>query len=103
MFFYESFFISILQKYTPKFKVQNMSLSYILPIYIALSEMFFLEEEIPWIVSINEAVEISKVYWDDSAKKIVNWVLNKVLTNFEELNKLKDNDYSNIIESCFKK
>jgi transcription termination factor NusB len=34
--------------------------------------MFFLTEEIPGKVSINEAVEIAKVYGDDSSKKIVN-------------------------------
>jgi hypothetical protein len=80
-----------------------MSLSYILPIYIWLAEMFFITEEIPPKVSINEAVEIAKVYWDDSSKKIVNWVLNKVYNNFEELNKIKEDNYSNITESCFKK
>jgi transcription termination factor NusB len=32
--FQEAFFINILKIYTPKFKVENMSLSYILPIYI---------------------------------------------------------------------
>ncbi len=101
--FYEPFFISILQKYTPKFNVKTMSLSYILPIYICLSEMFFLSEEIPWKVSINEAIELAKLYWDDSSKKIVNWVLNKVFENIEELNKIKLNDYSYINDTCFKK
>ena len=101
--YYESFFIHLLKTYTPKFKVENMSLSYILPIYIGLAEMFYLEEEIPGKVSINEAVEIAKVYWDDSSKKIVNWVLNKVFKDYEQLDKIKNDDYSNINESCFKK
>jgi transcription termination factor NusB len=48
--------------------------------------MFFLNEEIPAKVSINEAIELSKTYADDSWKKMVNWILNKVLENFEELN-----------------
>jgi transcription termination factor NusB len=47
--------------------------------------MFHITEEIPAKVSINEAVEISKAFWDDSAKKIVNWVLNKVYENHNEL------------------
>ena len=34
----------------------------IIPIYIALAEMFYLTEEIPGKVSINEAVEVAKVY-----------------------------------------
>jgi hypothetical protein len=32
--YYEKFFINILKIYTPKFKIETMSLSYILPIYI---------------------------------------------------------------------
>jgi transcription termination factor NusB len=60
--FYEPFFISIFKEYAPKFKIENMSLSYILPVYIGLAEMFFITEEIPGKVSINEAVEIAKVY-----------------------------------------
>lgn len=101
--YYEKFFINILKIYTPKFKIETMSLSYILPIYIWLAEMFYLQEEIPGKVSINEAVEIAKVYWDDSSKKIVNWVLNKAYLNHEELHKTKDEDYSIITETCFKK
>lgn len=101
--FHEKFFIHIIKKYSPKFKIESMSLSYSLPIYIWLTEMFFLEEEIPGKVSINEAVEIAKVYWDDSSKKIVNWVLNQVFKNYDELSKIKDEDYSSVVESCFKK
>lgn len=101
--FHEKFFINIVKIYAPKFNVEKMSLSNVLPVYIWLAEMFFLTEEIPGKVSLNEAVEIAKVYWDDSAKKVVNWILNKVYKDFETLIKTKDNDYSNITESCFKK
>lgn len=101
--FYEPFFISILKKYTPKFNVKTMSLTYILPIYIWLAEMFFLTEEIPGKVTINEAVEVAKVYWDDSSKKIVNWVLNKVLQDIEELENVKNEKYEEISDSIFKR
>jgi len=100
--FYEPFFISIITKYTPKFNVKTMSLSYIIPMYIWLAEMFYLTEEIPAKVSINEAVEIAKVYWDDSSKRIVNWVLNKVFQNYDELVKLKDEKYEEINDTLFK-
>jgi transcription termination factor NusB len=80
-----------------------MSLSNVLPVYIWLAEMFYITEAIPWKVSINEAVELAKVYWDDSAKKVVNWILNKVYKDYEELKILKDEDYSSINESCFNK
>ncbi len=83
----KDFFNKIIIKFAPKFNIDTMSTIYLIPIYIALSEMFFLKEEIPAKVSINEAIEIVKAYWDDSWKKIVNWILNKVIENIEELKK----------------
>jgi N utilization substance protein B len=59
-------FNKIINKFAPKFNVEKMGYTYLLPIYIALSEMFFLKEEIPAKVSINEAIELSKIYADDS-------------------------------------
>ncbi len=87
----ESFFIQIVEKYSPRFDPQNMNIMYILPMYIGLAEMFYLTEEIPWKVSINESVEVAKAFWDDSAKKIVNWVLNSVYKDFESLKDLAKN------------
>lgn len=81
----QQFILDVISKYAPKFDVENMDLSYILPIFIALSEMLMLKEEIPAKVSINEAVEIAKIYWDDSSRKIVNWVLNKAFKDIESL------------------
>jgi N utilization substance protein B len=49
-----------------------MNIINILPIYISLAEIFFLDEEIPIKVSVNEAIELAKFYSDDSSKKIVN-------------------------------
>jgi 1-acyl-sn-glycerol-3-phosphate acyltransferase len=72
-----------------------MDLTYVLPIFIWIWEMFFFSKEIPVKVSINEAIEISKTFWDDSAKKIVNWVLNKVMKDYDELKKeLKEKKFS---------
>lgn len=82
---YEYFFIHVIKKYSPKFDISKMSKVNIIPLYIAISEMFIIEEEIPVKVSINEAVELAKTYWDDSNKKIVNGILNKVFENSEEL------------------
>lgn len=104
IFYYEYFFINIIQKYSPRFDIEKMNIINIIPIYIALAEMFYLKEEIPAKVSINEAVEIAKVYWDDSSKKIVNWVLNKVLENYEDLKEIKNTlDKKDFNYSIFKK
>ena len=45
--------------------------------------MIYLKEEIPMKVSINEAVEMAKVYSSDSSKKIVNGILNNFYKNIE--------------------
>ncbi len=84
----QTILLEIIKKYAPKFELKNMHIVYLIPMLIWISEMLFLNEEIPWKVSINESVEIAKVFWDPSAKKIVNWVLNKVYEDNEKL--LKD-------------
>ncbi len=100
---HEGFFIEVLKKYSPRFDIKTMNPMYILPVFLCLAEMFFLKEEIPAKISVNEAIEVAKNYWDDSAKKIVNWVLNKVLTDVEELTELAKTDFSNTTLSVFKK
>ena len=68
----EEFFIEIVKKYSPKFDFGKMSILIVLPIYIALAEIFYFSEEIPMKVSINEAIELAKTYSSDSTKKVVN-------------------------------
>lgn len=101
--FREDFFISVIKECSPKFSIDSMSLSYTLPVYIGLAEMFFFSEEIPAKVSINEAVEIAKVYGDDSSKKIVNWILNKVFQNVEKYTSLSKEEIAPSWSSVFKK
>lgn len=45
---------------------------------LALFEMLFLDE-IPAVVSINEAIEITKIYQDEDASRFVNGILDKIL------------------------
>lgn len=81
----ELFLINLIKKFAPKFDIENMDLSYIIPIYIWTCEIVFSNLDIPEKVSMNEAIEIAKTYWDDSSKKIVNWVLNNILKNIEKI------------------
>lgn len=81
----EFYMLEIIKRYAPKFSVENMNLTYIIPVYISLAEMLYLKEEVPAKVSINEAVELAKTYWDESSKKIVNWILNKVFKDLETI------------------
>lgn len=85
----EGFFLYVIQKFSPRFDISSMNVANVIPLYIALAEMFYLTEEIPAKVSINEAVEVAKVYGGDASKKIVNGVLNSVLKNIDELENTK--------------
>lgn len=49
---------------------------------VAVYEMLYVEE-IPLVISINEAVELSKKYDDPKAKSFINGVLNKVKDTIE--------------------
>lgn len=83
----DSFMVYIIRKYAPKFDLFDMKLSYVLPIFIWVRELFFFEEEIPVKVILNERVEIAKIYWDDGSKKMVNWVMHNVVKDFDLLRK----------------
>lgn len=92
---HEVFFMSLIQRFAPKFDITTMDLSTVLPVYIGVGEMLLWYDDIPPKVSINEAVEIAKVYGDDASKKIVNAILNKVFTQQKQLlQELKDFDTS---------
>jgi len=76
--------LEIIEGYAPKFDILAMQKIQVIIMCVSVCEMLFIPEEIPGKVSINEAIENSKYFWDDSSKNIVNGILNKVFTNFEE-------------------
>ncbi len=76
--------LDIIKTYAPKFDLETMLKTNIIALCIAISEMLYLKEEIPAKVSINEAIEITKYFWDDNSKKIVNGILNSFLSNIEK-------------------
>lgn len=81
----EATLISIIKRFAPKFEIANMARENVFPVFIAIREMFYLSEEIPPNVSINEAIELAKIYWDKSSSKFVNWVLDSVVENLESV------------------
>lgn len=73
----ESELLTIIHKYAPKFDIASMPVGNLLPIMIATYEMLYLTiDTIPEKVCINEAIELSKRFSDDSARTMVNGVLN---------------------------
>lgn len=81
----ENKIISIISKYAPKFEIEKMRIETLLPLYISIFETFFLKEEVPYKVVINEAVELWKTYWDLSTAKFVNWVLNSIIKDYDNI------------------
>ncbi|PID87391.1 hypothetical protein CSB07_01730 [Candidatus Gracilibacteria bacterium] len=81
----EEYLIYIFHKYAPKFDIKNTDIIYILPVFIGLTEMLYLKEEIPPKVSINEAIELSKLFGTETTKKVVNGILNKVFKDYDNL------------------
>ncbi len=71
--------LAITHKFASKFDTSIMPLVNILPIFIALYEMLYLQaDSIPTNVSINEAVELAKRFSDEGARELVNGVLASV-------------------------
>lgn len=69
--------LTIIHKYAPKFDITSMPVGNLLPIMIASYEMLYLTIDIiPEKVSINEAIELAKIFSDDTARTMVNGVLN---------------------------
>lgn len=69
--------LTIIHKYAPKFDITSMPVGNLLPIMIASYEMLYLTmDTIPEKVSINEGIELSKAFSDDTARTMVNGVLN---------------------------
>jgi len=99
----EAYLLKIISILAPKFKIESMWNHYIIPIFIWATEMLYLQEEIPAKVSMNEAIEMSKVYWDESSKRIVNWVMNKLYKDLDSIKKELDNFDWNFGVSILKK
>lgn len=81
----EIYLLKIIEILAPKFKVETMGMVYVLPVMIGACEMLYFEEEIPAKVSLNEAIELAKVYGDESSKKIVNGMMNKMYKQLSEV------------------
>jgi len=80
---HEKYFLAIIECYAPKFDIETMNKASIVAICIGICEMKFLTEEIPAKVSMNESVEMAKVFGDDSSSKVVNGILNNYYKNFD--------------------
>ncbi|SRR6476620_9785722 len=75
---------SILTKHLEKWTVDRLATVDRNILRVAVYEMIHCKEDVPVNVVINEALEIAKIYGDESSSKFINSVLSKVKQTFEE-------------------
>ena len=76
----------LISKYSKGWKTERMSKLSRSVLRLCVYEMLY-EKDIPYSVSINEAVELSKKFDDDKARPFVNGILNSVKNELEESQK----------------
>lgn len=72
----------LINKYAKNWSVNRMPKVDLSILRLAICELIFVEE-IPSKVSINEAIEIAKLYCDDKSPKFINGILGSVVNEFE--------------------
>ena len=75
---------SILTKHLEKWTIDRLATVDRNILRVAVYEMIHCKEDVPVNVVINEALEIAKIYGDESSSKFINSVLSKVKQTFEE-------------------
>ncbi len=63
-----------------EWRIERMSAVSLSILRLAVYEMLYYAEEVPFKVAINEAVELAKRFDDDGAPAFINGVLNKIAT-----------------------
>lgn len=71
--------VKIIKKHAPEWPVDKIAPVDRAILEIGVYEIVF-EDDIPPVVAINEAIEVSKVYGDTNSPKFINGVLSAVMT-----------------------
>ncbi len=74
------FLNSIIKKYSKGWTLERMLILDRNILRIAMYEMFF-KEDVPVKVSINEAVEIARMYSGEESRRFINGILDRVFKN----------------------
>ncbi|PMP67686.1 MAG: transcription antitermination factor NusB [Thermodesulfobacterium geofontis] len=71
------FIDNLIKKYTPSWPLERLNLTDKNILRLAIYEMFF-RPDIPEVVSINEAIELAKLYGTDDSPAFINGVLDSI-------------------------
>lgn len=74
---------ALINKHSRGWKTQRMTRVSLSVLRLCVYEMLY-EKKIPYAVSINEAVELAKIFDDDKAKSFINGILNSVKNELED-------------------
>lgn len=80
VFHHLEFIDNLIRKYTPSWPLERLNLTDKNILRLAIYEIFF-RPDIPPIVSINEAVELAKIYGTDESPSFVNGILDSIYKN----------------------
>lgn len=74
---------SLINKYAKNWTINRMAKVDLAILRLAICEMLYMSE-MPTKVSINEAIELSKLYCDDKSPKFINGILGSVVSEIGE-------------------
>lgn len=78
--------LSVIYECAPKYDIKTLPTINALILLIALAELLVLcPDDVPPRVSIDEAIELAKRYSDDAGKKLINGVLNVILSRQNDI------------------
>lgn len=86
--------LGIILSLAPKFEIEKLPRIHILILMLALTEMLFLEEKIDEKISVNEAVELAKIFSDTAGAKFINGALGNFIKNRENFENTPTMEYN---------
>lgn len=86
--------LGIILSLAPKFEIEKLPKIHILILMLALTEMLFLEEKIDEKISVNEAVELAKIFSDTAGAKFINGALGNFIKNRENFENTPAMEYN---------
>ena len=91
----------VFQKFASRFEIEKVPLVHILIVCVGIFEILYCDD-IPENVSINEAVEMTKRFSDESGKMLINAVLHNVkMQKTDLLQEVSDAEHPQLVPSLF--
>jgi transcription antitermination protein NusB len=90
---------SLIERYTQNWEIDRIALMDILLMVMAITEMVEFPE-IPIKVTLNEYIELAKYYSTNKSNEFINGILDKIIVELKEKNKIKKTGRGLIDDKC---